>query len=260
MSPESGSELAIVEQREVTFYGDELVAVKVADGQVYVPVRPLCELLGVSWTGQRRRINRDDVLSDVTRSVNVTFTEPNRTRQINMICLPLEYINGFLFGINAGRVKPELKERINRYRRDCYRVLAEAFQEPTALDPLAQVEQLGRALITLAREQREFDNRLGETEEKIGNIDQRVIILEERTAPSNQITDAQASQISQAVKAVAMKLSEKTGRNEYGGVYGELYRKFEITSYKLLPVGEFKDAMTWLSEWYQQIAGEDWTL
>ena len=31
----------------------------------------------------------------------------------------------------------------------------------------------------------------------------------------------QASQISQAVKAVAMELSKQSGRNEYGGVYGE---------------------------------------
>ncbi len=33
--------------------------------------------------------------------------------------------------------------------------------------------------------------------------------------------------------------------------YGELYRKFGISSYKLLPASKFEDAMKWLAEWYQ---------
>ena len=54
-----------------------------------------------------------------------------------------------------------------------------------------------------------------------------------------------------------MKLSETTGRNEYGGVYGELYRRFGITSYKLLPANRFQKAMDWLSAWYQNIADDE---
>ena len=40
----------------------------------------ICEFLGVNWIGQLRRLNRDAVLSEESRSMNVTFTEPNRTR------------------------------------------------------------------------------------------------------------------------------------------------------------------------------------
>ena len=46
----------------------------------FVPVRLICEFLGVSWTGQLRRLNRDAVLSEEIRSMNVTFIEPSRTR------------------------------------------------------------------------------------------------------------------------------------------------------------------------------------
>ncbi|MFN2207967.1 MAG: ORF6C domain-containing protein, partial [Candidatus Promineifilaceae bacterium] len=42
----------------------------------------------------------------------------------------------------------------------------------------------------------------------------------------------------------------------YGGVYGELYRKFGITSYKQLPVAKFDEAMAWLNEWRESIEGE----
>jgi len=48
--------------------------------------------------------------------------------------------------------------------------------------------------------------------------------------PANRyVTPDQASQISQAVKAVALAIGKKSGRNEFGAVYGELYRKFGIT-------------------------------
>jgi hypothetical protein len=75
--------------------------------------------------------------------------------------------------------------------------------------------------------------------------------------PIRQVTPDQASQISQAVKAVAIVYGKQTGRNEFGGVYGELYRKFGITSYKLLPAKKFDVAMGWLADWYSQVTGSD---
>ena len=96
-----------IEQRIVVFYDDELTAVLVnVDSRqvVYVPIRPVCEFLGVSWQGQNRRINDDEVLSDVIMSVNVRLTDikpsSRRPKTSQMLCLPLEYVNGFLFGIN----------------------------------------------------------------------------------------------------------------------------------------------------------------
>ncbi|MCZ7672384.1 MAG: phage antirepressor N-terminal domain-containing protein [Chloroflexi bacterium] len=47
--------LVPIEQKQVVFYDDEIIAVLVqlkGAEKVYVPVRPICEFLGVSWTGQ----------------------------------------------------------------------------------------------------------------------------------------------------------------------------------------------------------------
>lgn len=81
--------LTVIEQRTVDFYGDAIVAIRAGDGAVYIPVRPICDLLGVDWNGQRRRINRDPVLSQEAKGVDVTST-PGGTQ--SMICLPLDYI------------------------------------------------------------------------------------------------------------------------------------------------------------------------
>ena len=63
-------------------------------------------------------------------------------------------------------------------------------------------------------------------------------------------------QISQAVKAVAIVLGKQTKRNEFGAVYGELYRRFEITSYKRLPAARFDEAMGFLTEWHISLTGD----
>ena len=56
---------------------------------------------------------------------------------------------------------------------------------------------------------------------------------------------------------MALELGNRSGRNEYGGVYGELYRRFDITSYKRLPKNRFEEAITFLTEWYVQLTGND---
>jgi hypothetical protein len=70
------------------------------------------------------------------------------------------------------------------------------------------------------------------------------------------VTPDQAMQISQAVKAVAIAYGKQTKKNEFGSVYGELYRREGITSYKQLPGHRFNAVMKWMSQWYQDLTQE----
>lgn len=258
----SETALIPIEQKQVVFYEDEITAVryKVDDSEeIYVPLRPICEYLGLAWRAQNQRIQRDPVLSSVVRSGIVTIPEVGKRE---MICLPLEYLSGFLFGISATRVKEEIRERLIRYQKECYRVLHEAFQEgrltadPT-FDELLQSDseavqayKMLQALVKLARNQILIESRLDEHEDRLEQLEAQL------GDTDRAVTPAQASQISQAVKAIALEMSKKSGRNEFGGVYGELYRRFEITSYKQIPAYRFDEVMKFLSEWYQQLGGD----
>ncbi len=73
MSDEPNEQTAIVPIREaqVEFYGDTLSAALGTDEQIYVPLRPICEALGLTWPGQWERIKGDPVLGDAVRSVRV---------------------------------------------------------------------------------------------------------------------------------------------------------------------------------------------
>lgn len=274
MSSESQG-LVPVEQKQVLFYEDEITAVLVrVDGQeeVFVPIRPICDFLGVAWAAQRRRINRDPVLSNEVRGVTVTITPESGSgpQRQEMLCLPLDYLNGWLFGINATRVKDEIRDRLIQYQRECYKVLAEAFREgrltadPTfdellASDsPAAQAYKMAAAIMKMARQQILLESKLETHGARLDDHEQRLETVEATLGdPDRYISNAQASRISQAVKAVAMEFSKESGRNEYGGVYGQLYRKYEIASYRELPANKYEDAMAWLSEWYQQLTDDE---
>jgi hypothetical protein len=259
-----------VEEKRVVFYEDEIAAVLVetaAERQIYIPLKPICDQLGVTWPSQLNRIHRDPVLSRKVRGVFITNTPGGRQE---MICLPLDYLNGWLFGINATRVNEEARERLIRYQDECFRVLAEAFREgrlvvsdPTFEDLLAedsdavQAYKMALAVVKLARNQILLESRLDSHEKEINVHTERLEQLEAKLAPADRaITNEQASQISQAVKAVAIALGKKSGRNEFGGVYGEFYRRFGITSYKMLPAHRFDKAMRFLTDWHQNLVGE----
>jgi hypothetical protein len=255
--------LVPIEQKTVEFYEDQVTAIRMDNGHVFVPLRPIIDRLGIDWASQTRRINRDPILSEETKvCVVVTTTQGKPDQRRDMLCLPLDYLSGFLFGINANRVKSDLRERVIRYQRECYKVLAEAFTEGRLTadpsfdellasdSPAAIAYKMASALQVMARQQLLLESRLDAHEDRLEAIEASL------GDPRRLITGDQAMQISQAVKTVAMKLSKRSGRNEYGGVYGELYRKFGITSYKELPAAKYEDAMSWLNEWRESIEGD----
>ena len=260
------TELAVVEQKEVAFYGDQILAVRTDDGTIYVPVRPICDLLGVDWSAQRRRINRDPVLSEEVSNVDVLVQDEYRTITREMLSLPLDFVSGFLFGISAGRVKAEIRERLIRYQRECYKVLAEAFQEgrltadPTFAEllerdtPAAQAYKMATAIRKMARQQLLLESRIQEYGTQLEDHEQRLEEIEATLGqPDRFITREQASRISQAVRAVGLLMTERTGTNQYGAVYGELYRRYDISAYRELPASKYEDAMQWLNEWRQSL-------
>lgn len=270
-----------IEERQVDFYGDTITGALVElederELRVYVPVRPLCDYMGVNWSGQRQRIMRDPVLSKLVETVRIergaTGGNPN------VMCLPLDYLNGWLFGINASRVREEIRSKVIQYQEYCYRVLFEAFhvvkpREVNLTDQqaaLLQIHEIGRAIMRLAEEQMQLEGRVSDVEELakgahnrldtaaevISNLMRRQDYLEARIAPGKSITEEQAAEVSGAVKALAQLLTEQDpSQNQYQGIFAELYRRFGVSSYKNIPATKFKEVMEFLEDWRQSVAG-----
>jgi len=250
--------LAIIEQREVDFYGDELTAVRSDDGQIYVAVSQMCQALGIDTQGQTRRIQRLEILADGLKGVAKLATPGGVQRGY---VLRVDLVPLWLSGIRISALNEDVRPKLERFQREAAKVLWEAFQQgrlTADLDfdallaqdtPEAQAYKMAQAVLQLARTQLLMRAQIADHEQRLETIESQL------GNTGRNVTPDQASQISQAVKAVALALGKKSGRNEFGAVYGELYRKFGITGYKMLPARRFDEAMKFLTDWHEDMTG-----
>lgn len=94
------------------------------DSQKLVPIKPICEALGIDYSNQYKKLKEDEDLLSVM--VLSTITDSSG-RPNEMLCLPLEFVFGWLFTINPKNVKPEAQEAVRSYRMECYRTLYSHF-------------------------------------------------------------------------------------------------------------------------------------
>ncbi len=125
------TDLVSIGEVTIPFYEDTLIVQLGEDGEIYVALRPIVEALGLDWSGQLQRIKRDPVLGSEAKTISVGITTTqNRKRGEGAkyyVCLPKQYISGFLFGINANRVRKELKESVIKWQREAHLFLDAAF-------------------------------------------------------------------------------------------------------------------------------------
>ena len=94
--------------------------VVVENGQKLVPVKPICQALGIAFEPQYTRLKNDPILSSV---VMLSVTTGADGKQYEMVTIPFRYIFGWLFQIDSRNVKEEARDGVLRYQRECYDVL-----------------------------------------------------------------------------------------------------------------------------------------
>lgn len=102
------------------------VAIVVLQKEKLVPIKPICEALGVDYSTQLQKVKEDDILVSVM-GLSPTTGSDGKTYQ--MQCLPLEFVFGWLFSINHKNVKTEAQEAVKRYKLECYHALYKHFTE-----------------------------------------------------------------------------------------------------------------------------------
>lgn len=124
----------------VDFHGQPILTI-CEDGQHYVGMKAVCENIGLGWHGQWERINRHAVLKPTVRVIR-TVAEDGKPR--DMVCLPLEYLNGWLFGVDVSRIKDAaVRERLTQYQRECFTVLYNYWHSGKAENPPSRPSPTG---------------------------------------------------------------------------------------------------------------------
>ncbi|MBD2700163.1 hypothetical protein IC229_05920 [Spirosoma sp. BT702] len=107
----------------IKFHDAVLFGEQVGD-EVFVPVRPICESIGVHTDKQISRLKSDSIIS---REHTERYVHDASGRRQKMFCIPLRYVHGWLFSIPDNLVKPEVRPRLLLFKKECYDVLYEHF-------------------------------------------------------------------------------------------------------------------------------------
>lgn len=149
-----------------------------------VPIRPICDALGIDWKVQHSKLKEDEFLSS-TVVLSTTVASDGKERE--MVCLPLEFVFGWLFTINPKNVKEEAREAVSKYRIECYRALYRYFSAQSEFLNEKQV-LLERQIEYVERIRNEFSSaklRLAEAQKKLTEV--RSLTLEDWEANNRQL-------------------------------------------------------------------------
>lgn len=149
-----------------------------------VPIKPICEALGIDEDAQRRKLQEDEFLNSTTVLSTVVAADG---KQREMVCLPLEFIFGWLFTINPKNVKEEAREAVSKYRIECYRALYKHFSAQAEFlnEKQALLEQQLEYVEMVKSEFSSAKSRLAEAQKRLSEV--RSLTLEDWEENNRQL-------------------------------------------------------------------------
>src|SRR3712207_4073584 len=191
-------------QTSVMFYGDDIIAIQELEpNETYVPIAALCAKLGLERGPQERRTRAHVVLGAGARLLPVE----HENRVERMLCLRVDLLPLWLAGVDASRVGPEARDRLELFQRESASVLWQAFRPqgfgvedellPTRHEqtPAEQSYVAALGMATLARHQMLIERQLNARPDR-GQPGT------DGWSPGRAVDDASAVLLAQAVRRV----------------------------------------------------------
>lgn len=108
----------------IKFNETELVAIRNEESKILVAVNPIAEAIGLNPKSVARAINSHPILG---AEATIQYLQLGENQKRNYLTIPIEYLNGWLFSIELGKVNTLARENLITYQRECYRALYEYF-------------------------------------------------------------------------------------------------------------------------------------
>lgn len=154
------------------------------DEQKLVPVKPICEALGIDAEAQRQKIQSHYLLAPTALLSKVVAADG---KEREMFCLPMGYIFGWLLTINPANVAEENRENLAAYQTECYNALYRYFTARSQFVEQKQIEidrQL--SIVDAAKENfRNAKNVLSDAETKLKQL--RSLTMDDYDIESRQL-------------------------------------------------------------------------
>jgi hypothetical protein len=158
----------------VKFHKKQISCVIDPDGKIYVAIKPICEAIGIDTQKALTAIKQDSILK---AKHTVRYVLDASKRKFPMQCIPIEYVNGWLFQISENKVTEKAKPKLIEYKEHCYQVLFDHFygRYKTYEDNLGAKRILWEKRHVIQEEIRSLQSKATSITKQIREIDQAAL-------------------------------------------------------------------------------------
>ena len=246
----------------IDFHGDQLIAVVLEGDGVAIPLRLLCERIGLDTDAQAEKLRTHPVLAAGLRVVNVEIG--GRVRSVMAIIHTK--IPFWLATISPELVNDATRPKLIQYQTELADILARLFYgapaapSPLSADPAiaslqqqfhAALDEMRRVREAIIEEQRQTKQSVTETQQQLTSLTE--IVSELRTLLP--VSPKQAEYIQRAIKRIATRLHKRrqqepgyrqTEDNLYQLLFGQFKVDMGIPRYDALPIDKYAAAVAWI--------------
>lgn len=111
--------------KSVATINNQQIVIVSENGEDFVPIRPICDALGIEFSSQLKRLKRDEILNSTVVTVTTVGADE---KQREMVAIPYRYVFGWLFTIEASQVRHEVRPAVLAYQKQCYDALYDHFK------------------------------------------------------------------------------------------------------------------------------------
>lgn len=119
-----------------------------------IVVKDICEAIGLVYSRQYTKIKADESFESKLIKVQT------RGGLQEVFTIPLSKLNGWLFSINPNKVKPQVKQKLIEYKKECFNVLNNYFNNGIAINHRASNTDIQIKLSELRQEIKDLKKQL----------------------------------------------------------------------------------------------------
>ncbi len=258
------------EQLPFTYFGSVVLGVRHADGTIYLSIRDLCDVLGVSRPSQMRRLRQHADLSQGIALFQVRTPGGAQAQEF----LALEKVPAWLLSVSTRSRSEEVRSRLAYLQTYLVREVYAAYarlaglpeQGSRQIEELEDLRRLDTSLSTLASRQAQLEasqDRARETwrglSAQVREIVDRLTALEQQA--EGTISKGQRGHLYQLVQAWGAAKGEQEPRLRRGAAFQAVWVAFKVrfglARYEDLPAARYREAVQFVKDNYRTLTGKE---
>jgi hypothetical protein len=252
-----------VEEAPVSLFDSVVLAVRSADGLLWLSVSDLAVAVNVAPYTQRRRVQANPMLRRYAQEFRARTAGGAQAQ----LFLQLEGVGLWVMTINASKVSDVIRDRLIWLQEHLEGAVRRAFAEATGLperssdvEDIDDLRRVDAILQGLVQQQATLSSVQGALAQTVAELAERIRALEaQRVAETPQISKAQRGQLYDLVIQWAAQLQSRNEGMSVGAAratcWAALKRRFKLAEYQHLPAARYDEAIAFVRAAYQELGG-----